>query len=186
MLLRLGVRPRPRLAWAAGDRPPPGRELQALNATMVGVGVEEEEEEEDGGSGGGGSSSGSSSEEDECDAASAGEALPPMAGLALVRAADAEDACLYLVAPPAVAAALRDQAAAAASSAGGPGQRARRARFVLQAGGPLELPPALLHWGGGGSAGASPYLAPWCLAGVGTGARAQASRNDLARAGQQQ
>jgi len=181
-------RHRPRLVWAGGEgaAPPPGHELAALNGAVVGVGVEAC------GGDGEGSSSGSEEEEDE-----GGPSPPaPLLGLALVRAASAAPPCLYLVMPPAVADALR---AGLRGGGGGEGEGGRR-RLVLQAGG-AELPPALLHWhwggggcgggggGGGGarppSAGASPYLAPWCLAGVGTGARVQASRNDLARAGQQ-
>jgi len=183
-LLRLGgggasPSPRPRLVWVGGGgTPPPARELQALNAGVVGVGVEECGEEEGG--------SDSSSEGEGEDGGGGGvPALPPFLGLALVRAADAGSAstppALYLLMPPAVAGALR-------AALAGPDRRRRR--LVLQAGG-CEVPPALLHWSeakggdGGPSAGASPYLAPWCLAGVGTGARVQASRNDLARAGQQ-
>ena len=164
---------RPRLVWSGGGgaAPPPGHELAALNGAVVGVGVEEWEGGEDG-------------EESSGDEEGGGEASTPssLLGLALVRAAAADPPALYLVMPPDVAAAVR-----AGLKGGEEGTPTRKGRLVLQAGG-SELPPALLHWsepGGGGTAGASPYLAPWCLAGVGTGARVQASRNDLARAGQQ-
>jgi len=84
----------------------------------------------------------------------------PVLGLALVRAIDGDAGVLHL---------LTDVAPAAARTA--------RALQV----GALELPPALLV--GGGAAGPSPYLAPWCLAAGGTGAGVQRARNDLPRGG---
>ena len=105
----------------------------------------------------------------------------PTVSLALVRGVDGRRGLIHLLCP------LRSAEALAAGV------------VALQVGHPgLELPPSLLAGGLVVSArrsnddnsktpllavSSSPYLAPWCLAAGGTGARATKSRNDLARGG---
>ena len=122
--------------------------------------------------------------DDEEDSASASAPPSPTIALALVRAVDGKRGLVHLLCP------LRSAEAAAAGV------------VALQVGASLELPPALLSGGAvsfsaataaaarsdnGNEAtiavSASPYLAPWCLAAGGTGARAAKARNDLARGG---
>lgn len=160
-----------------GERPSSrSNALRVLNGSVValataaeaGKGIDDDEEEDL-------SSSPSSS--------SVAPPPSPTASLALVRGVDGKRGLVHLLCP------LRSAEAASAGA------------VALQVGSSLELPPALLAGGvissataaatprsGGGEAAsiavsASPYLAPWCLAAGGTGARAIKARNDLARGG---
>ena len=160
-----------------GERPSGGLQnaLRALNGSVVALATAAE------------AGKGVGEEED----SSAPSALPsPTASLALVRGVDGRRGLVHLLCP------LRSAEAAAAGV------------VALQVGHcSLELPPALLAGGVVSSAAAgvssarqdgsngkekirapiavssSPYLAPWCLAAGGTGARAAKARNDLARGG---
>ena len=160
-----------------GERPSsPSNALKVLNGSVValttaaeaGRGVEDGDDDGDG----------DDKEEQEL-ALSASPS--PAVSLALVRGIDGKRGLLHLLCP------LRSAELASAGV------------VALQVGSALELPPALLAGGvvGVGLASArngnsektpvavssSPYLAPWCLAAGGTGARATKARNDLARGG---
>ena len=129
-------------------------------------------------------------EEGEADFLDSPATPSPIVSLALVRGVDGRRGLVHLLCP------LRSAEAAAAGI------------VAVQVGhASLELPPALLAGGvvpaaaAGGAVSAarrggdydsdrkpiavsaSPYLAPWCLAAGGTGARAAKARNDLARGG---
>jgi len=166
-----------------GERPSsPSNALRVLNGSVValttaaeaGRGLEDDDDDDDDG--------GNEKEEEELAFSRASPS--PTVSLALVRGIDGKRGLLHLLCP------LRSAELASAGV------------VALQVGSALELPPALLAGGiiGGGLAAASarnsssskttpvavsssPYLAPWCLAAGGTGARATKARNDLARGG---